>query len=145
MARKNRSKGTQPNRNRTPLAGRRTQTPKSVATVQSKRPLGLTFAPKRIALRRSASPFARSSYEPVPSRVLAPGVVRKKTKNPTLPVVTQKNRKSQLSLAKSTLEPDARKSSERARDYSKCKKRPDSKKAARSAGGGGVKKFIPWC
>ena len=42
-------------------------------------------------------------------------------------------------------EPDARKSSPVARDIFTCKKRPDSKKAARHKGGGGSKKFVPWC
>lgn len=51
---------------------------------------------------------------------------------------------SKLSLV--AREPDKRQSSEKARDLLHCKKRPDSKKAARSGKGGGVnKRFVPWC
>jgi len=51
---------------------------------------------------------------------------------------------SKLSLIAS--EPDARKSSDKAREPAHCKKKPDSKKAARSGKGGGVnKRFVPWC
>lgn len=44
-------------------------------------------------------------------------------------------------------EPDKRKSSEKARDHLTCKKRPDSREAARTkrGKGAGVKKFVPWC
>lgn len=60
-------------------------------------------------------------------------------------ITTEKHRvQSNLSLAK-TPEPDQNQSSPKARERSMCKKRPDSKKAARSPGGGGGKKFIPWC
>ena len=50
-----------------------------------------------------------------------------------------------LSLSTRTApEPDPRKSSHKAREVLHCKKKPDSRKAARS-GGGGKKKFVPWC
>jgi hypothetical protein len=62
-------------------------------------------------------------------------------------LITDKNRtRSNLSLVAITAEPDNRKSSHKAREALTCKKRPDSKKAARSAGNGSVnKKFVPWC
>ncbi len=62
-----------------------------------------------------------------------------------MPVIAEKHRtQSKLSLI--ATEPDKRKSSEKAREALHCKKRPDSKKAARSGKGGGVnKRFVPWC
>lgn len=55
----------------------------------------------------------------------------------------KRQRISKLSLAKAVAEPDVRKSSEKAREAPHCKKRPDSKKAAR--GSGGSKRYVPWC
>lgn len=62
-----------------------------------------------------------------------------------LPVFTteKEKRKSKLSLAVAAAEPDGRKSSGKARVAVSCKKRPDSKRAAR--GSGGSKRFVPWC
>lgn len=60
-----------------------------------------------------------------------------------MPSIAEKQRhRSKLSLAP-VGEPDARKSSEKAREPPHCKKRPDSKRATR--GGGGSKRYVPWC
>lgn len=62
-----------------------------------------------------------------------------------VPSIAEK-RKPQSKLSLIASEPDARKSSPKAREHSHCKKRPDSKKAARTGkGGGGNKRFVPWC
>jgi hypothetical protein len=66
------------------------------------------------------------------------------------PLITSKARQSTLRHSQLTLavqkEPDVRKSSHEARDNPHCKKRPNSKIAARSkGGGGGAKKYVPWC
>lgn len=61
-----------------------------------------------------------------------------------MPSIAEKRKRvSKLSLAPATAEPDARKSSQKAREALHCKKRPDSKKAAH--GKGGSKRFVPWC
>lgn len=64
-------------------------------------------------------------------------------KNAAAPNETHRHR-SALAIAKNR-EPDNHQSSEKARDRLTCKKRPDSRQAARSTGGTGQKKFIPWC
>ncbi|UIB81434.1 hypothetical protein [Flyfo microvirus Tbat2_110] len=97
---------------------------------------------------------SRSSYRDVPTSLKkqpAIAVAAKRQaplRKPAMAnakITTTSNRQvSQLSLA-NTPEPDNRKSSHKAREWPHCKKRPDSKKAARSTGGGGAKKFIPWC
>jgi hypothetical protein len=46
-------------------------------------------------------------------------------------------------LAIAAHEHDERNSPKKAREYPSCKKRPNSKKAAK--GNGGSKKFVPWC
>lgn len=56
-------------------------------------------------------------------------------------IAEKRKRHSGLSLA--AAKPDERKSSEKAREAPHCKKRPDSKKAARGAGGS--RRFVPWC
>lgn len=59
-----------------------------------------------------------------------------------MPSIAEKRKRvSKLSLA--PVEPDDRKSSPKARETLKCKKRPDSKRATR--GPGGSKRFVPWC
>lgn len=77
----------------------------------------------------------RGARLPVPSRsrrVERPAVTLEKDK-----------RQSNLSLAVAAAKPDDRKSLKKAREALSCKKRPDSKKAARGSGGG--RRFVPWC
>ena len=165
MARKNKAKKSQPIRDRTPVASRRVQNTRSYSP---DRPVGPALA---FQVRRTAEPNLRVTVKrkntmpiysdvktslrrgAVPLAPLAPSrkpPVAAKQKRATIrkpmQVSTEPRRQSMLSLAPSTPEPDARKSSIRARDLPVCKKRPDSKKAARSKGGGGGRKsFVPWC
>lgn len=151
MARKNKTKKSQPVRDRTLVAARRVSNPRP----DSLRSVGPTLA---VTVRRVAEPALRASvklktprtkYVDVkpsisdrpPSGYAAPVAAKAKK-----PVITEKHRQqSKLNLSP-TPEPDARKSSEKARENNVCKKRPDSKKAARSKGGGGGRKqFVPWC
>lgn len=85
-------------------------------------------------------------YKPVPSPLHGDSPVRSSSPRTNIAKLpTEKHRThSKLTLA-DTPEPDLRKSSPVAREDNRCKKRPDSKKAARSKGGGGGKKYIPWC
>ena len=93
--------------------------------------------PQAVAPSIPTRPKARAKPK-LAAPVAKPANVRK-------PVVVPSPRQhSKLSLARAP-EPDVRKSSEKARDLPVCKKRPDSKKAARSRSGGGGKKFVPWC
>ena len=154
MARKNKARKSQPIGNRTPVASRRFHEtrPKSdgpalalsIRRVAKPSPLGVVkrqssrtiFADVKPSINRG--PIAPSSLPVSAKQVRAP--VRKPKQ-----VSTETSRHhSKLSLAV-TPEPDVRKSSEKARDVNRCKTRPDSKKAARSKGGGGGKRFVPWC
>lgn len=164
MARKNKAKKSQPLRDRTALASRRVSNSRSYSP---NRPVGPVLA---LQVRRVAEPSLRASVKrkaatktyvdvktslrPLASSPL-PTISKPKIASPRAKVAMVKKQvriqqtprqHSRLSLAPNTPEPDARKSSERARDLRVCKKRPDSKKAARSGGSGGyIKRFVPWC
>lgn len=103
-------------------------------------PTPFTVTVKRKSPRTKYVDVKASAYDPSPLAVSTPVVAKAKK------ITTEKHRQeSKLKLAL-TPEPDVRRSSEKARDYTVCKKRPDSKKAARSKGGGGGRKsFVPWC
>lgn len=95
-------------------------------------------APVHLDVRSSLG--VSNHRDPAPTSLPSSAQARKAEKT-----ITEKHRpQSKLSLTPHT-EPDARKSSPVAREVNTCKKRPDSKKAARSKGGGGGKKYIPWC
>lgn len=100
--------------------------------------------------RGGPAPSPRSAVSAAPSLLSHPSLPASVSARPSGGAKRQYNSTdnnrphSKLSLAK-TPEPDPRQSSPVARESPTCKKRPDSKKAARSKGGGGGKKFIPWC
>ena len=92
--------------------------------------------PALAARPQSGKLVARAAAKPVSHRKTATKLNTGETHRP----------RSNLSLATAEREPVNRKSSLKARDLATCKKRPDSKKAANTkSGGGGSKKFIPWC
>ena len=162
MARKNKAKKSQPLRDRTPVASRRVSNSRSYSP---DRPVGPALA---LQVRRAAEPNLRvtvkrktattsyvdvkTSLRPVadtPLSISRPKAAKPKPKyapvrKPVVKPVQSPRPVSKLSLAPAP-EPDVRKSSVKARDLPVCKKRPDSKKAARSRSGGGGKKFVPWC
>lgn len=146
MARKNKAKKSQPVRDRTPLASRRVHNtrpanngPALALNVRRVADPHLPVMVKRKSPRTNYTDVKSSVADRTPLAVSAPGAVKAKK------ITTEKHRQqSKLKLAL-TPEPDVRKSSEKARDPNRCKKRPDSKRAARSSGGGGGKKYVPWC
>ena len=163
MARKNKARNSQPVRDRTPLASRRVHGPRSYSPDRSTVGPALAFQVRRAAepnlrvtvKRKTATTSyvdVKTSLRPVadtPLSISRPKAAKPKPKyapvrKPVVKPVQSPRPVSQLSLAPAP-EPDVRKSSEKARDLPVCKKRPDSKKAARSRSGGGGKKFVPWC
>ena len=163
MARKNKARKSQPVRDRTPVASRRVHNSRSYSP---NRAVGRSSL--AVQVRRAAEPNLRvtvkrktatTSYVDVktslrpladtPLSLPRPKAAKPKPKyapvrKPVVKPVQSRRPVSKLSLAPAP-EPDVRKSSEKARDLPVCKKRPDSKKAARSRSGGGGKKFVPWC
>lgn len=103
--------------------------------------------PSSMPITRPTMPVVVTSTRA--TKVLAPVGSASRTKAPIhrtkpAPKITSGPRNTSLRLAPSP-EPDVRKSSDKARERFTCKERPDSKKAARTRGGGGGQKFIPWC
>ena len=157
MARKNKAKKSQPLRDRTPVASRRvhntrsqTARPSPVLTVDVRRAVD----PKpNLSVKRKSTRTnyvdVKTSLKPLSPPPLKTAIaakqVRATVRKPKQLTTQVPRHHSMLSLAP-TPSPDVRKSSEKARDLPRCKKRPDSKKAARSKGGGGPKKdYVPWC
>lgn len=80
-----------------------------------------------------------NKYDPSPSPAYVP------TRTADKKIKTEKHRPLSFLSLMQLSQPDARKSSVKARERLTCKKRPDSKKAASKRSGGGAKTFVPWC
>ena len=150
MARKNKARRKQNNRVDAPKARHTLREPardeRPVQRVLVGLPKGVKRRVIELATPSTGYVDVRSSLggsnhrDPASATAPSPSVASPRKKN----VTTEKHRpQSKLSLALNP-EPDVRKSSSVARERNTCKKRPDSKEAARSAGGGGGKKFIPF-
>lgn len=123
------------------LQVRRVAEPSLRMSVKRKNTMPIYSDVKSSHARAAPALAAPSPNKPVAAKKMQRATIRKPKQ-----ITTELRRQSKLSLAPNTPEPDARKSSERARDLPVCKKRPDSKKAALSKGGGGGRKsFVPWC
>lgn len=95
------------------------------------------FRDVQISIRPSVRPGRAVSQRLAPKMLPTTRKVQPK-RTPTKP--------ARVSALPSPFEPDrSAQSSDKARENATCKERPDSTKAAKSKGGGGAKKFIPWC
>ena len=92
--------------------------------------------------RRSSDGNVARLSKPEPLKAAVRSLAAKRT-----PARLERHKiRSALTLVSAPHSPDVRKSSVKARDQFRCKKRPDSKKAARSGKGSGTnKRFVPWC